>query len=482
MFRPPPGNTASLSSRPGNALLLIALGCAAVRAVPARADERITGTATYRERVALAADAEFEASLLDVSRADAKAEVISRVRKRNPGQVPIAFEITFDPAKIRADGSYVVRALVYEHGRPRFTSDASYPVLTRGHGSVVTILMRSTSGDAARVTPGEERKDAGLGGLPASFAGLLPCADCAGIRFLLQILPGGAYLQRATYLRDGHDDSFYQLGTWSRSDDGRTLILSGGTEGIGYWAIEDRRTLRKLDAVGNPIESKLPYTLSHTSAMEAMEPRLRLAGHFKYFADAARFRDCSSGLEWPVAMSDDYRSLESAYTSGRSAPGAELLVSLQGRLENRPRMEGGGSEPTLVVEKFLRAMPGRTCEDRHTRAELANTRWRPVRIADRAVNVSGNEREPWIQLDPAAKRVVGSGGCNRIGGSYQAGNGTLRFGQLLSTKMICPSMSNEVAFFKALEATRRYRLLGRMLELLDDKGTLLARLEERNLN
>jgi len=451
-------------------------------ATPARADGRITGTATYRERVALAADAELEVSLLDVSRADARAEVIATVRKPNPGQVPIAFEIDYDPDKIRPDGSYVVRALLYEHGRPRFTGDQSYPVLTRGAGTTVAILMRSNSGaPAAGPAPGKEGGDTGLGSLPPGFAGLLPCADCTGIRYLIQLLPGGAYLQRTTYLRDGHDDSSYQLGTWSRSSDGRTLILSGGTEGPAYWAVEDRKTLRKLDAVGNPIESNLPYKLIRTATLEAMEPRLRMAGNFRYQADAARFRDCATGLEWPVAMSDDYRSLESAYTTGRSAPGAELLVSLQGRLEARPRMEGAGSQPTLVVEKFLRAMPGRTCEDRHARTELANTRWRPVRIGDRAVNVSADQHEPWIELDPASKRVVGSGGCNRIGGSFEAGNGTLRFGTLISTRMICPSMSNETAFFKALDATRRYRLLGRMLELLDDHGNLLARLEERNL-
>jgi uncharacterized lipoprotein YbaY/heat shock protein HslJ len=471
-------------TRPGTWFLLAAfLSMAGVpAATPARADGRITGTATYRERVALAPDAEFEASLLDVSRADARAEVIATVRKANPGQVPIAFEIVYDPDKVRPDGSYVVRALVYEHGRPRFTSDQSYPALTRGAGTTVSILMRSNAGNTTTgPATGKEGADTGLGSLPASFAGLLPCADCAGIRYLIQLLPGAAYMQRTTYLRDGHDDSSYQLGTWSRSSDGRTLILSGGTEGPAYWGVEDRKTLRKLDAVGKPIESKLPYKLIRSATLEAMEPRLRMAGSFRYQADAARFRDCATGLEWPVAMSDDYRSLESAYTTERSAPGAELLVSLQGRLEARSRMEGAGSQPTLVVEKFLRAMPGRTCEDRHARAELANTRWRPVRIGDRAVNVSADQHEPWIELDPASKRVVGSGGCNRIGGSFEAGNGTLRFGPLISTRMICPSMGNETAFFKALDATRRYRMLGRMLELLDGRGNLLARLEERNL-
>jgi META domain/Type III secretion system lipoprotein chaperone (YscW) len=43
----------------------------------ARSDASLTGTATYRERIALPPDAVFEATLEDVSRADTPAEVVS---------------------------------------------------------------------------------------------------------------------------------------------------------------------------------------------------------------------------------------------------------------------------------------------------------------------------------------------------------------------------------------------------------------------
>src|SRR6188768_2941949 len=39
----------------------------------------VRGTATYREKIAMPSDAVFEATLEDVSRADAPAEVISRI-------------------------------------------------------------------------------------------------------------------------------------------------------------------------------------------------------------------------------------------------------------------------------------------------------------------------------------------------------------------------------------------------------------------
>ncbi len=53
------------------------------------ADGTLSGTATYRERIALPPDAVFEATLEDVSKADARAVVIGRVRIEAPGNPPI---------------------------------------------------------------------------------------------------------------------------------------------------------------------------------------------------------------------------------------------------------------------------------------------------------------------------------------------------------------------------------------------------------
>jgi heat shock protein HslJ len=302
-----------------------------------------------------------------------------------------------------------------------------------------------------------------------------------GIQYQVNLLPEGAYVQRTTYRRDAHDDSWYELGAWSLLSDGRTLLLMGGREGNAFWAVTATGALRKLDREGNPIDSNLPYELSRRARLESIEPRARMQGMFRYMADAARFRECRSGLQWPVAMSEDYLALEKAYSARRTAPGAELLVALDGRVEPRPRMEGKGTEPTLVVERFQRTLSGVQCEPRELKSGIESTRWRPTRIGDRAVVVSMNEREPWFVLEPGAKRVTGSGGCDRISGSYDRGEGTLRFGTLVSTQMTCPSKDTEAAFLAALGATRRYRVFGRLLELLDDHGRLLVRLEERNL-
>jgi putative lipoprotein len=77
---------------------LVCAMCFALIAHPSFA-QMVTGTATYRERMALPPGALFEAVIEDVSRADAPASTLATTRIMSPGNPPIAFTITYDPAK-----------------------------------------------------------------------------------------------------------------------------------------------------------------------------------------------------------------------------------------------------------------------------------------------------------------------------------------------------------------------------------------------
>lgn len=121
--------------------LLVALAAMAFFA-NAQATKSVTGTATYRERIALPPNAVFEATLQDVSRADAPATIIGTARLDKPGQPPFQFSIPYDSSKIVERNSYVVRAQVIVDGKLMFTTTQSYPVITRGNGATVDMVMQ----------------------------------------------------------------------------------------------------------------------------------------------------------------------------------------------------------------------------------------------------------------------------------------------------------------------------------------------------
>lgn len=104
----------------------------------------ITGTATFRERMTLPPAAAFEATLEDVSRADAPAEIIARTRLTSPGNPPIKFEISYDRTRIQAKRRYNVRARITVGDQLLFTTDTAVPVLTNGQAAPVSLVLRRT--------------------------------------------------------------------------------------------------------------------------------------------------------------------------------------------------------------------------------------------------------------------------------------------------------------------------------------------------
>ncbi len=105
----------------------------------------VTGTVTYRERIALTPEAVVGVQLLDVSVADASAKLIAEQTIKPQHQVPIPFELIYDPAVIDERFTYAVRATIRERGRLMFTTDRSYRVLTRGSPSHVDLVLVRTS-------------------------------------------------------------------------------------------------------------------------------------------------------------------------------------------------------------------------------------------------------------------------------------------------------------------------------------------------
>ncbi|MGB5682845.1 MAG: META domain-containing protein [Polyangiales bacterium] len=205
---------------------------------------------------------------------------------------------------------------------------------------------------------------------------------------------------------------------------------------------------------------------------------MSMQGMFRYMADAGMFLDCATREQWPVAMEGDNAALERAYGKAEITPGAPLLVTVEGRLEPRRKVDAKGTETNLIVERFVRTWPGETCGGM-SEITLEDTHWALVELNGKAITVNANDNAPYLELSSKKASAFGFGGCNRFFGSYEATGHSLRFSAMGATRMACPEgMKQEQGLFTALNATTRYEIHGSRLLLFAD-NTLVARFEAR---
>lgn len=440
--------------------------------------EQVKGTATYLQRIALPPNAVFEAHVEDVSRADARAESIGSVRISGPGNPPIRFVIDIDPQRINERHRYSVRATITVDGRLLFRTGQMYPVLTQGNVLDVELLLRQTESARSESTGPDFSM---LGELPASFSGYLPCADCQARRYRLNLFTDQSFFLSTVYT-GRENPAIYDIGSWSLSSDRRTLTVHGGQERPLMFRVVDQNTLRKLDLDGREIDSTLNYSLSRMGQFEAIEARLTMRGMYRYLADAGTFTECLTRQRWPVAQEDDNAALEREYLRVRRAPGEELMVSVEGHITLLPSIEGTGRRPTLVVKHFIDVWPGETCGARFATSNLQDTYWKLIALNGKPVSAAEQQREASLVLHSENLRVTGSGGCNRLMGSYEVSGSDVHFAQLAGTMMACPEgMDTEKEFLATLQRVSRWRIAGEHLEFYDSSGKVLGRFEARAL-
>jgi len=127
---------------------------------------------------------------------------------------------------------------------------------------------------------------------------------------------------------------------------------------------------------------------------------------------------------------------------------------------------GAGNEATIEVYMILPA--GATAGPAaHPAAALENTFWKLVAIGDTPAVTLPEAREAGFTLHPGDHRLSGSGGCNRLLGSYEIGADTLRIVPGGASMMMCPEdlMLQESDFVGALKMATGYNIIGDTLEL-----------------
>jgi putative lipoprotein len=125
-------------------ILLIASGAMQAGGTPATQtvdNLMVTGTVSYRERIALPPDAVVLVQLRDVSLMDVAAKLISEQIIKPEHSVPIPFSLPYAAQDIDERMTYSVFATIRSGDRLLFVSDRSYPVLTRGNSDHVDLIL-----------------------------------------------------------------------------------------------------------------------------------------------------------------------------------------------------------------------------------------------------------------------------------------------------------------------------------------------------
>jgi len=305
--------------------------------------------------------------------------------------------------------------------------------------------------------------------LPVSVAGWRT-VEGDTVRTVLRLEPDGTY--RLVH-RTG-DSTRAGIGRWYRGASSTRLTLTDGEKTMSLaWTSPD--TIRAGRSGVGDDAPRMAYPLVRTSSPVAAPAPFRINGQYVYYADAGRFRPCRTGIDLRVAQEESNAALERAYLEARPGPQARAMAVVDGRVEQRPRIDSPGREEVLIVERVVRIDPNASCDPEDV--PLAGTSWRLVQLDDHLL--SPDVPEAKLRLTESDSTVAGTGGCNRLGGRYRLDGPTgLSFSGIAATKRLCEeaTMRVEEGLLRALQEADRFRVAHQSFELFRGE-TRLARFQ-----
>jgi heat shock protein HslJ len=111
---------------------------------------------------------------------------------------------------------------------------------------------------------------------------------------------------------------------------------------------------------------------------------------------------------------------------------------------------------------------------------LSGTEWQAMELENKYVRpVSKTQRRIVLTFDEDGGTFSGASGCNDLDGAIEAGWRTLTIKPRKSLRVCLADQGTERALSRTIRATRAYRVTGTILDLFDEQGARIARLEGR---
>lgn len=125
----------------------------------------------------------------------------------------------------------------------------------------------------------------------------------------------------------------------------------------------------------------------------------------------------------------------------------------------------------------------KTSNNAATSTSALNGEWKITEVNGQNITKTKNPNEAFIGFDVAKKSMYGSTSCNSFFGELNAdaNKGTISFGNVGSTRMMCEDIKTEEQVLKAVNETKSYELKGgKKLTLKSADGKVLMTLQKRS--
>lgn len=306
----------------GTALMLCLSPAAQAQAQVPAEFVTVSGNASYLQRIAMPPDAVLTVQVQDVSRAGATATVLAESREAfGRRQVPLAYHVLVPRSAINPRMRYAVRATISVDGQTQFATTRDYPVLTRRAPNQVNLLLAAVpevahpGGPPASAPapvpsyspsyspshpPSHPPASSSAFALPATFAGVLPCAGCTGIAYTVTMQADGSYRLRRTYLGTAASQvkPMAEAGRWTADHQGKLIALMSSTATPLFFRLTAEGALRQLDDQGQPFKSSANHDLRRTAKIDPVNE-----------AAAATVNDASAASPATATLRDTYWKL-----------------------------------------------------------------------------------------------------------------------------------------------------------------------------
>lgn len=125
---------------------------------------------------------------------------------------------------------------------------------------------------------------------------------------------------------------------------------------------------------------------------------------------------------------------------------------------------------SLVLNSCFSSSASTTVVNKN-KSMLYNTTWKLVE--DNEVVKGFNQADVSLTIDPNEFKVSGYAGCNNFNTTAELDNGSIKFGPIISTKILCPNSKTEQNYLSVLDDVNRYEIKGNELYFYKNNILLL---------